>query len=40
MGVLWTYGLYAFTNAVFCLVFLGGVLVGSHVCVFDMDSDN
>ena len=31
--------IYAFTHVVFGLVFLVGVLVGSHVCVFDMESD-
>ena len=30
----WTYRFFAFTYVVFGLVFLGGVLVGSHVCVF------
>ena len=34
MGVLWTHRLFAFTHVVFGLVFLGGVLVGSHVCFF------
>ena len=33
-GVLWTYRLYAFTHVVLGLVFRGGVLVSSHVCVF------
>ena len=35
-GGPWTYRLFkiAFTRVVFGLVFLGGVLVGSHVCVF------
>ena len=34
MEVLSANRLYAFTHIVFGLVFLGGVLVGSHVCVF------
>ena len=38
-GGLRTYRLFAFTHVVFGLVFLGGVLVGSHVCFFDMKSD-
>ena len=29
-----TYRLFSFTHVVFGLVFLGGVLVGSHVCFF------
>ena len=33
-GGLRTYRLFAFTHVVFGLVFLGGVLVGSHVCFF------
>lgn len=33
------YRLYASTHVVFGPVFLGGVLVGSHVCIFDMESD-
>ena len=36
---LQTYRLFAFTHVVFGLVFLVGVLVGSHVCFFDIESD-
>ena len=38
-GGIRTYRLFAFTHVVFGLVFLGGVLVGSHVCFFDTESD-
>ena len=34
MGVLGLIRLFAFSHVVFGLVFLGGVLVGSYVCVF------
>ena len=34
MGVLWADRLFAFIHVVFGLVFLGGDLVGSHVCIF------
>ena len=33
-GGPWTYRLFAFTHVVFGRVFLGGVSVGSHFCVF------